>query len=427
MGKQSARLYYRGKDHKDIYFQEKYHNAMIVCKEGNEKLVWRKLHDEGYFVYTRWEYVRSYSYYTAILYPEYRIREYCSENTQATYHSDKYLARKYSYSSVGAVVSADGKLWRRIIGNDKEISVIPKGDGIVIVSSEGSSRYKYTYYPILKSGYPDEENSLMIYSDTDAGTKRSIIYHTTGITDAYLLFDESRSPYKAFAVDMKGNIYDGLFTIAITDKIGGSGCYNGMYYCVFTSVRSGCYVYVSNSSIGGPWERRSFPVTATDVYTIQSDDGIVVYIGKVNNSMYSTVQIYTTTDFINYTRVDIPTSISVPIIGPIYDGEKNYLNYMMAYGAPEMANAYNYGVHYNIREYVGDMSNNQICYIEKGKISPPKGMIFQHSITLTSSRRAQITVYLDNLFFQPSEGNFAFFEELYPITYMTDYLEKEGE
>lgn len=41
MGKQSARMVYRGKDHKDIYYQGNYHNAMY--KGG--QLVWKKIYD----------------------------------------------------------------------------------------------------------------------------------------------------------------------------------------------------------------------------------------------------------------------------------------------------------------------------------------------------------------------------------------------
>lgn len=42
MGKQSARLYYDGKDHKDIYFYERYHMAMV--KEG--EIIWSKMLDD---------------------------------------------------------------------------------------------------------------------------------------------------------------------------------------------------------------------------------------------------------------------------------------------------------------------------------------------------------------------------------------------
>lgn len=41
MGKQSSRMIYRGKDHKDIYFSGHYHNAMYK----GSRLVWRKLYD----------------------------------------------------------------------------------------------------------------------------------------------------------------------------------------------------------------------------------------------------------------------------------------------------------------------------------------------------------------------------------------------
>lgn len=421
MGKQSARLYYRGKDHKDIYFQGKYHNAMIVRKEDDAELVWRKLYDEGYFVYTRWTLAFStYSYNTAILYPKYKIREFYSDNAQNTYHSNKYLARKYAYSSLGAIVSADGKLWKRIEGNNTEVAVMPKADGIVIVNSEGGTRRKYTYIS-YENGKYDEENALVVYSDLDAETATSnSIFNTTGITDFLLLLDNSKSPYKAFAVDMSGNVYNNLFTVNYPE-IGGSGCYNGMYYCVFTNVNTGCYVYVSNS-IDGPWERRSFPVKATDIYTIQSDDKIVIYIGRVNNNASNAMQIYTTTDFINYTPIDIPISLTVPIIEQVYDGEKKYIRYMLANRASEMEDAYNYKVYNFIYSFIGEMARGTICYIEKCKISPPKGMIIQHNIG-----NKQVTVHLDNLFFQESEGNFAFFEELYPEAYMNDYLEKSEE
>lgn len=41
MGKQSARMVYQGKDHKDIYFQGNYHNAIVK----NGEVVWYKLYD----------------------------------------------------------------------------------------------------------------------------------------------------------------------------------------------------------------------------------------------------------------------------------------------------------------------------------------------------------------------------------------------
>ena len=47
MGKQSARMVYKGKDHKDIYFRGKYHDAMYLGYE----LLWHKIRNEGYYVF----------------------------------------------------------------------------------------------------------------------------------------------------------------------------------------------------------------------------------------------------------------------------------------------------------------------------------------------------------------------------------------
>lgn len=49
MGKQSARLYYQGKDHKDIFYQGNFHDKMY---KGN-RLLWEKLYPAAYFVTTR--------------------------------------------------------------------------------------------------------------------------------------------------------------------------------------------------------------------------------------------------------------------------------------------------------------------------------------------------------------------------------------
>lgn len=69
MGKQSARLYYDGKDHKDIYFRRKYHRAMYLGSE----LLWEKLPSEKCFLYKHNGYPRVFDAESYVLtdYPEY--------------------------------------------------------------------------------------------------------------------------------------------------------------------------------------------------------------------------------------------------------------------------------------------------------------------------------------------------------------------
>lgn len=57
MGKQSSRIYYRGKDHKDIYYNQHYHSAMYICEETEDekvecRLVWRKIFDENLYIHS---------------------------------------------------------------------------------------------------------------------------------------------------------------------------------------------------------------------------------------------------------------------------------------------------------------------------------------------------------------------------------------
>lgn len=56
MGKQSSRIYYQGKDHKDIYMDRHYHSAIYLCKESKDgkvncELVWRKIFDENLYIH----------------------------------------------------------------------------------------------------------------------------------------------------------------------------------------------------------------------------------------------------------------------------------------------------------------------------------------------------------------------------------------
>lgn len=58
MGKQSSRIYYKGKDHKDIYMNGHYHSAVYLCKESKDgkancELVWRKIFEENLYIHQK--------------------------------------------------------------------------------------------------------------------------------------------------------------------------------------------------------------------------------------------------------------------------------------------------------------------------------------------------------------------------------------
>ncbi len=50
MGRQSSRMYYNENDHKDVYYNGSYHNAMYLTDaDANAELIWQKLQDDDYF------------------------------------------------------------------------------------------------------------------------------------------------------------------------------------------------------------------------------------------------------------------------------------------------------------------------------------------------------------------------------------------
>lgn len=56
MGKQSSRIYYQEKDHKDIYYNGHYHSAVYLCKESADgkvkcELLWRKIFEENLYIH----------------------------------------------------------------------------------------------------------------------------------------------------------------------------------------------------------------------------------------------------------------------------------------------------------------------------------------------------------------------------------------
>lgn len=129
MGKQSARLYFEGRDHKDIYFQGNYHNAMYL----DNKLLWRKLLNKYCYLYSPLWIVDAEkadqikSDYTII-----SLKTTLSLSIAEIKDSDdnRFLA-----------ISLDELRWKRI----KEISITAEMN--YFISSSGSGFFIYISYP----------------------------------------------------------------------------------------------------------------------------------------------------------------------------------------------------------------------------------------------------------------------------------------
>lgn len=428
MGKQSARLIFRGKDHKDIYFQGKYCNALYVCKDDTTpELYWRKLYDEGYFVYGFSTFSPTVPY-IAIMYPEYKIREYITNFVSTTlYHSNNLFVR-FDATLIPmrlCWISEDGKLWKKTELGDLGTAirgVVPKGDGIVVGNALDNygRTMEYTYYPV-KDCIIDKKNPVKLYSDSEHGTQTSgSIYNYANITDILILYDNYEKI--AFALDMNGKIYNNLFPVVTGTGDPSEGCFNGMYWVVDRLSYQMSYnsysiqAYVSTNPYSGEWERKTFFNTNTyyRCVAIQAKEYIALYF--VHQYGYA-MQAYTTKDFNNFQQIDIPDNLLVPFIGETWSEDIKYVNIMLSPNAESRSDSLNYNF---LTSYSSaDIFQGNLNYVENQKISPFKGLLLQ-----VAGQGSTVTIYIDNLFFKESENNFAIYERNYPEQYMNDYMEE---
>lgn len=451
MGRQSSRIFFQGKDHKEIFFRGHYHKAAYI---GNI-LVWEKLVD---FIGKYWAYTRTvttnFHYSNAILDSKDEVREYWElENifpsgllSMKDYFSrnDKYfiyMGRNIDTNFCrGFLISKNAVNWNTVYIDTSALgryvyNIVPKWDGIVVASNlnplnefTAGNLYEYKYCPI-KDGQIYQENAVLLYSDLPTAPTPLTIERTINFTDILILFNIY--DYSAFAVDIEGNVYDNLFSVQSISNTCYHGCLNGMYWILDygdtrTDDISEWYMYKTRNPYS-PWSREKvFTISARTVSltAIQAEEYVVLYIlysrkKEIGENQYIneyTLDIYTTTDFETYKKVASPDSLLIPIIGERYTEELKYVKCMLNGYEFDYGRTDSYFInHLQFDIYFKNMNNGRIAYVDNQKVVPFNGIMFQLDGNFVPTYvGSEITVYIDNLFFEQSEGNFAICEQLYP-------------
>ena len=160
--KQSSRIYYYGKDHKDVFFEGKYYPVMAAKNEyGCEGVIWRKLFPDKYYMTrsSQWwlngyQTVRSLGIYYNEL-DNYR-EEYRFLEDESTVKGAKFLAFAetaykspygYTVSNQYIHLSTDGKYFKKF-DLDHVICAGPffVSDGFVYVFDDGTNYAGGTSY-----------------------------------------------------------------------------------------------------------------------------------------------------------------------------------------------------------------------------------------------------------------------------------------
>lgn len=127
MGRQSARMWFDGHDHKDIYFDGHYHKQMYLCDENGElSLVWEKLEDVVGFQFSAL--VTTSTLYLTIAgdfvvdWGDGTIQRYSKESLSRIYHEYSLQVGSYTVTISGNVTDLSFSANREIT---KIINALP--------------------------------------------------------------------------------------------------------------------------------------------------------------------------------------------------------------------------------------------------------------------------------------------------------------
>lgn len=419
MGKQSARLYYQGNDHKDVVFREKGHDKMYK----GSSLLWEKIFPDGDYFLSNVNYGGHSSYDFVRVYP--KTKEVCTESTP---RPDNYIykcgfenaSQKYFFTA-GGMISKNGKtfykggMWNTILATERQDKYWI-GDDFIIPSAMSSSGPYGQMAKIIenKDGTITVEN-YAIDSDFDFSETRNVYGYGTN----YIFIDigtgsVSESVYyqKVGRIDKNGHCEELHIRLP--------GYKTSIYYIV----NCGTILYIYTLSLGAPDSKET-------IFTwYKSDESLSTfmeisreYVMPIGNpikvgekSIY-----YTNTDYMYGLMIFSAAGIAYKAVGTINVNIVNRDNETLVIKRELENLSYHISLFELVSSYYfsNDYNRRSSCaaYVKNGKIdnSNPPGIVFDvaKEYTKEDGKKTHIrfVVYLDNFYFEESDGNFAYIVE----------------
>lgn len=389
MGKQSARLYYQGKDHKDIYYNERYHNAMVF----NGDVVWRKLRDTEYYVINTQNFnssAQTWIYYEVILYPAQKVMHVHSLFEMMHFaHNDKMVFGNCSGNntypdSLEVIASKDAKLYCKVpLTSYIAGGAVPVRSGFIYNKKADS---KSVFIKINDDGTFEENDIGKNVSPRTAyiggECPDGVIIRLNG-GSAILTANKAMSP-----------ILD-----SVEDTICG---YGNEIYVLIQVIRENGYQYNAYAwtiKQNHTWRRRDTPITfyySHKMLNMLYRDGkfIIYLLARMHADDNERLRIYETSDFRSFKEIPVSEKkLSIKYINP---SGYSHIDLILDSSAPREEG------HYRCENF--SISNN--AFFRNQKKMDSGGLVFFIRGTEYIGR-IYTTVYIDNLYFEQSEGNFA--------------------
>ncbi len=421
MGKQSARLYYQGNDHKDIIFRKQYHDKMYK----GSSLVWEKIFPDGdYFlsnVFSQYsdisiehsEYLYGRNSDFVRVYP--KTKEVCLENICRRKHTInsggfQNTSLKYFFTFSG-MISKDGKhffngeLCRGVNASNRQLDFWI-GDDFHIpfaVSQGWMTKISEREETIVTTKYTLDS------SNNDYSEIRDVYGYGTNYLFIIKGFDPDDKLYykKVKRIDKTGHVEEIQVDLPGYKPYIGAivNCGTTLYIQSVSKVsddsKKSVYIwYKSNESLSELLEiTRSYLTPASN--PVKLGNPSIYFPGELMIFADDTITFRT----VNSIIVNITNRENQKLF--INTGIEQSGVYCLSFG--ELLS--------NIDGAKRYFPSNCAAYVKNGKIdnNNPPGIVFdtfkQYTKEDNTKVYARIVIYIDNFYFEESSGNFAYIVE----------------
>lgn len=433
MGRQSARIYYNGKDHKDVYYNGKFHNAMYMKEQGG--IIWQKIGGGEYdgdvcfsMTNTNTNDAIIYDIGINLIYPN--QKKIVSEKKYTHdyyYHTGEIFTniitgrgRCYGILNNGTStkdffkliwVSDNGRYWKKIEVTLKVSYIYPTDNGFVYLSTNG---FFYNVLLDSKNNIISEELISLDFKYLASQVKMTSNY-ATSINGAWGKNNDSN----VYFLNYFGSIISKDLKEVIPE------CHNWNEISFFTSDNKS-YVYGRiNSFIDGNQVTQAvllscdgffievkilgnmFAYNYFPLYNVIYENG--VFYGNATDM--NKKQCYKTSDFENFELVSTWNNgeyIELSVIGGSFNGRDKIRLYMSGYLENIEHGEDYYSIEYETSVYYTPKENiSQSPLFLNGVLKRADAQIFQRGISGVSG--TQVVVYLDSIDFNKATSGFAYF------------------
>lgn len=443
MSRQTARLFFQGHDHKDLYVSniatnspgygditQGYISAVYAKKENTSlECYWRKIYDYKYLVYSHVYSGMNGSYNMTLLYPDIGIKElgfglnYRVPN--GLYANNRYVVGYSSYNDIRVYISKNGKIFRSyILGYG--YPTVPVDDGFMYVERQ-TKCIKYIELDDELNITDKKVVSGTEEKDWHIDPSGNCFDNGVFAWNEYNFCFVTQSGFKKIAKtnsrdDVVINTYGGgkYYVIYKTET---SAVINGTttYFVTYKKLESEEGQFWKNSTVGSySYSGHSNNITSPVFYLysgifksgILYKDGkfLVYHYGKLFSNDSERYHVYETSDFHSFKLLKTAGAYMIlPILG-----QKKKL-YLRLGGDSPIKEELGLGEDYIEQVFANDTYHTvtKLDFSNKAEFIGEKRVLFDCLLFEGAGWKSPFpggityTVYIDNLYFEESPGNYA--------------------